>query len=102
MYSENEHKGIESVAKKNKKLNLRLMATPKMLMVCLIMFLFVGFQFGVTIWLPSFMNVYLNSNYFLSGLALTIFWVGTTLGRLLYSFFYKHLIPHKNILRSYL
>lgn len=93
-------KGMKSVAIKNKKVPYKLLATPKMLMICLIMFLFVGFQFGVTVWLPSFMKGYLHSNFFLSGLALTIFWVGTTLGRFVYSLFYKLFIPHKIILWS--
>lgn len=71
----------KSVSPSESKDYLRLLTSPKMLVLCLIMFLYSGHQSGISAWLPMYMEQHLKTGTFLSGFAVSAFWVGIILGR---------------------
>lgn len=50
--------------------------------LCIIMFLYVGHQSGLTVWSPMYMESFLKASPFMASLSLSIFWVGIIIGRL--------------------
>lgn len=52
-----------------------LIVNPKLLILCLIMFLYFGYQSGISFWLPMYMEKGLNANPLLSSFALSAFWI---------------------------
>lgn len=65
---------------------LNLIASPRMLILCLIMFMYAGDQSGISTWLPMYMQKHLGTGVILSGYAVSAFWIGIILGRLTCSF----------------
>lgn len=66
-----------------------LISSPKLLVLCMIMFIFSGYQSGISIWMPMYMEKALFAEPFLSGLAVSLFYIGVILGRLLYSLAFR-------------
>ncbi|MFW6309185.1 MAG: MFS transporter [bacterium] len=60
---------------------LTIIKSYKAWILSIIMFLYVGNQSGLTIWLPMYMESYLKSDPFLASLSLSILWVGIIIGR---------------------
>lgn len=65
---------------------ISLIANPKVLILCFIMFMYTGHQSGISTWLPMYMEKQLETGSFLSSLGLSAFWVGIILGRFICSF----------------
>jgi fucose permease len=70
----------------NPKEYLSLVFNPKVLIVCFIMFIYSGHQWGLSTWLPMYMEDYVGSGQILSSIALSSFWIGIILGRLTCSY----------------
>ncbi len=68
---------------------LELLLSPKLLVLCLIMFIFSGYQSGISIWMPMYMEKSLMAKPFLSGLTVSLYYIGTILGRVLFTIFFK-------------
>jgi fucose permease len=66
-----------------------LIVNPKLLILCLIMFLYFGYQSGISFWLPMYMEKGLNANPLLSSFALSAFWIGIIASRFLCSLLTK-------------
>ena len=70
-HSENENRG-----------NLiKVLKSYEAWILAIIMFLYVGNQSGLTMWLPMYMQNYLKVDPFLASLSLSILWVGIIIGR---------------------
>lgn len=63
-----------------------LLTSRTMWILCSIMFLYSGHQNGISVWLPMYMESYLNASPALSGMGLSAFWLGIIAGRLGASF----------------
>ena len=61
---------------------LNLISSPRMLILCLIMFMYSSHQSGVSTWLPMYFQKHLGTGVALSGYAVSSFWIGIILGRL--------------------
>ncbi len=68
---------------------LKLIRSPRLLVLCLIMFIFSGYQSGISVWLPMYMEKALFAKPFLSSLAVSLFYISVIMGRLLYSLVFK-------------
>ncbi len=65
--------------------------TGRILLCCLVLFLYSGHQAGVNNWLPTFSSSALGLDALRSGTVLSIFWLGLILGRLSCSFLTRHI-----------
>lgn len=63
---------------------MQLLTSPKLLILCLIMFIFSGYQSGISVWMPMYMESSLLSKPLISGLPVSLYYIGTILGRILY------------------
>jgi len=70
----------------NPKEYLSLVFNPKVLILSFIMFIYSAHQWGLSTWLPMYMEDYVGSGQILSSIALSSFWIGIILGRLICSY----------------
>ncbi|HYE82782.1 MAG TPA: MFS transporter [Clostridia bacterium] len=68
---------------------LQLLLSPRLLVLCMIMFIFSAYQSGMSIWMPMYMESFLLAKPFLSSLAVSLFYIGTILGRSLFSIMFS-------------
>ena len=57
----------------------------KMLVMCLIVFSYTGFVFGISTWIPTYLKQQLGTSVFVSGLPVSGLWCGVIFGRLVFS-----------------
>ncbi|HHU63569.1 MAG TPA: MFS transporter [Clostridiales bacterium] len=77
---------------------LKLFAIPKMWILGIIMLLYTAHQGGISTWLPTYMETSLKSTPLLSGMGLSVFWIGIILGRLACSKLTQRFSPKKLII----
>ncbi len=65
--------------------------TGRILLCCLVLFLYSGHQAGINNWLPTFSSRALGLDALRSGTVLSVFWLGLILGRLSCSFLTRHI-----------
>ena len=58
----------------------------RFLMLCLVMFLYVGMSSSLATWLPSYMTGTLLTTKLYSALPISLYWVGAIIGRIAFSF----------------
>lgn len=75
-----------------------LLTSKRLLVLCLIMFIYSGFQSGVSVWGPMFMEKSLQAAPFLSSLTVSLFYIGLIAGRSLSSFLFKEQHARNRIL----
>jgi fucose permease len=63
-----------------------LLKNGRFLLLCLIMFLYVGMSASVATWMPSYMTGTLRVSKLYSGLPISLYWVGAIIGRVTFSF----------------
>lgn len=66
-----------------------LLTSTRLLTLCLIMFIYSGYQSGVSTWMPMFMEKSLLAGPFLSSLAVSLFYIGLIAGRALSSYIFN-------------
>jgi fucose permease len=70
----------------NPKEYLGLIFSPKLLIICITMFVYCGHQWGISTWLPMYMEDFVGSEPIVSSIALSVLWVGIIAGRLISSY----------------
>lgn len=78
--------------------NFKIFTDKKIILLCLVMFLYAGHQSGATTWVPTLVEKTLEANIVISGLALSVFWLGITLGRIVCALISRKVKPKYLIL----
>lgn len=64
---------------------VKLLTSFEIWLLCIIMFLYVGQQASLTVWLPMYMEEFLKSNVYLASFSLSTFWIGIIVSRIICS-----------------
>ncbi len=92
-------KSTMPVAERKKSQNFfALLRKPNIIMTCLIAFCAMGFDLCIITWMPSYMEQIVQAPIAVCGAAMTLYWVGSSAGRLVYPAFFSNRDPKNYML----